>query len=139
MIAEEFLPIPGWPSYVVSRDGRVKRIRTQSGKPRDRLLRQCCNSGRAADRHWYVRPCQNGRSRKQHVHTLVAITFIGPRPAGMEVDHKDDNTDNNHADNLQYVFPTTNKWRYRHSAKRRNNDRCQTANGYSTPKSAWTL
>ena len=57
---------------------------------------------------------QNGRRYKQvslqvgtgernyHVHALVALAFLGPRPDGMQVCHCDGNMHNNRADNLRY-------------------------------------
>jgi hypothetical protein len=44
-------------------------------------------------------------SRTFHVHTLVAAAFIGPRPAGQFIDHKDGNHENDQATNLKYVTP----------------------------------
>jgi hypothetical protein len=40
--------------------------------------------------------------RAHSVHQLVATTFIGPRPDGMEVCHCDGSRDNNHVENLRY-------------------------------------
>jgi hypothetical protein len=37
------------------------------------------------------------------VHSLVASAFLGPRPPGMIIDHKDSNRLNNCVDNLQYI------------------------------------
>jgi hypothetical protein len=37
------------------------------------------------------------------VHSLVAETFIGPRPEGMTIDHIDGDKSNNYIDNLQYI------------------------------------
>lgn len=42
------------------------------------------------------------------VHALVAAAFIGPRPEGMEINHKDGNRGNNHVGNLEYVTPKQN-------------------------------
>lgn len=47
-------------------------------------------------------------NRPHLVHKLVALTFIGPRPPGMVIHHKDDNRGNPAADNLQYVTQSRN-------------------------------
>lgn len=47
-------------------------------------------------------------------HKLVAMAFIGPRPNGLQINHKDGNKLNNHFSNLEYVTPLEN---HIHSAK----------------------
>ena len=42
------------------------------------------------------------------VHAAVALTFLGPRPAGKEVCHNDGNPENNRLDNLRYDTRTNN-------------------------------
>lgn len=42
------------------------------------------------------------------VHTAVALTFIGPRPDGMDVCHNDGDPTNNRSDNLRYDTRTDN-------------------------------
>ena len=42
----------------------------------------------------------NGGYRRAYVHRLIAETFIGPIPNGMEVRHLDGNVDNNHFSNI---------------------------------------
>lgn len=49
---------------------------------------------------------KNGQVR---VHRLVALCFIGPCPAGREVNHIDGDKTNNHIDNLEYVTSSENK------------------------------
>ncbi len=43
------------------------------------------------------------KSRTWHVHTLVALTFHGPRPAGLLIDHDNRQHYDNRASNLKYV------------------------------------
>ena len=44
-------------------------------------------------------------------HKLIALTWIGPRPEGMEIDHLDGDILHYSADNLQYVTPDENRKR----------------------------
>jgi len=44
-------------------------------------------------------------------HKLIALTWIGPRPKGMEIDHLNGDKFNCSADNLQYVTPAENRRR----------------------------
>jgi predicted XRE-type DNA-binding protein len=51
----------------------------------------------------------NGKDRKScMVHTLVAESFIGPRPDGYVIAHKDDNRKNNKLNNLRYATRSDN-------------------------------
>jgi len=42
------------------------------------------------------------------VHSAIATAFIGPRPQGFEVNHKDGDKLNNRVDNLEYVTSSEN-------------------------------
>ncbi len=53
-------------------------------------------------------------SHRCYVHHLVAAAFIGPRPEGREVNHKDLNKQNNRVDNLEY---TTHRRNIRHAVR----------------------
>ena len=44
-------------------------------------------------------------------HALMALTWIGPRPEGMEIDHLNGDRCDCSADNLQYVTPAENRKR----------------------------
>ncbi len=39
---------------------------------------------------------------RHYVHQIVAKVFIGPKPKGLEVMHKDETKDNNRVTNLKY-------------------------------------
>ena len=50
----------------------------------------------------------NRKHQTIKVHKIVAHCFIGLRPDGLVIDHKDRNRGNNHEDNLHYVTVSDN-------------------------------
>ena len=74
-----------------------------------------------------VRLCKNGKQKNFFVHRLVTETFI-PNPDNLpEVNHKDENKENNHVENLEWCdrkyninYGTRNK----RSAKTNTNGKC---------------
>lgn len=52
--------------------------------------------------------CRHGTPHTFTVHGLVANVFIGPRPIGSQVNHRDFDRTNNHVTNLEYVTPREN-------------------------------
>ena len=83
--------IPGHEMYGVSPDGAV----WSRHKGNWRQLAPSLNG------KGYVKvKLTAGRTRK--VHSIVAEVFIGPRPHGMDVNHRDGNKQNNAVENLEY-------------------------------------
>lgn len=79
--------------HMVSDRGRVRSER--SGK----ILQQHLNhSGYVVVALWL-----NGRTGNRLVHQLVASAFLGPRPAGKEINHKNNGRTDNSPTNLEYV------------------------------------
>lgn len=104
---EEWKEIPDWSDYEVSSQGRVRRTTKARGGPRlgSNRIRTL-----VTDRVGYqqITFCRNGRWFIFRVHQLVALAFIGPRPEGKEVNHKDGNKKNNTPPNLEYVTRSEN-------------------------------
>lgn len=56
----------------------------------------------------------NGETKTFYAHKLVMESFIGGRPKGSQINHKDGDKHNNRLNNLEYVSPLEN---VRHSIK----------------------
>jgi hypothetical protein len=100
---ETWRTIPGWQAYQVSNQGRVRRgvralkpIPVQSGASPDYKPLYVCLS-----RGWHDHP-------KFKVAHLVLEAFVGPRPAGYEARHLDDDQANNALSNLAWGTPKQN-------------------------------
>lgn len=90
---EVWEPIPGtYRRYSASTHGRIRNDRT------GRVLKPC-----VADYAGVSLSLTRGRQTSLKVHRLVARTFIGKRPRGKQVNHRDGNPLNNRPDNLEYV------------------------------------
>lgn len=85
--------------YSVSNLGRVRRDLTSPGARAGKILRS------RYDKDGYeqvmLHAGDGGRDRK--VHQLVLAAFVGPRPKGHEVNHRDGGKANNVLLNLEYV------------------------------------
>jgi hypothetical protein len=107
-MSEQVKPVAGFPGYSVSNHGRV--FSTIRG-PLRQLKPWCCGNGYRYEQVKLVRIESDGtvKHHKRKVAHLVALAFIGQRPAGHDVDHIDADTHNNRADNLRYLTQTENR------------------------------
>lgn len=99
---EIWKPIPGLADYEASSLGRIRSYK-RSTIPR--IVKT------AEQNNGYLKvPLQKDfKNRKTFlVHRLVALAFIGPRPEGFTIDHRDGNKLNNKPDNLEYVSQSEN-------------------------------
>jgi len=116
---EEWRSSPTYPDYEVSSLGRVRsRPRPYAKLKGDRILRQKMPKRPGPQ---YLRVSLRGAVRKkEYVHKMVAEAFVGPCPAGHEVNHVDEVKTNNAALNLEYRTPHENKimWRDNQRARR---------------------
>ena len=110
---EQWKPVHGYEGiYEVSSHGRVRSVdRTVTHS--DGRVRRLKSKVRSAplNQHGYqvVNLCINGKCQTRYVHSLVAESFIGARPEGMEVCHSDGNKTNNHVANLRYDTSSDNE------------------------------
>lgn len=93
--------------YSVSSLGHVRRDTATKHGPAGRLLKPQFGPGH---KYLFVRLVKVMPDIKTlRVHHLVAAAFIGPRPLGLFLNHKDANRHNNAADNLEYVTKRQNE------------------------------
>jgi len=100
---EEWRAIAQWPSYEISSMGRIRRVTAYRSTYPGRILKPYLSKG-----YYAIRIAVNGRYKSRTIHALVAETFIGPRPDGAVINHKDAVKTNNCADNLEYTTPAGN-------------------------------
>lgn len=90
--------------YAVSSLGRIKRLIAMRGKRAHHVFKLGLTKNGYVQVSLFVR----GRGRTLLVHHIVAAAFIGSRPEGHEVNHKDGNKANNRASNLEYLTKLAN-------------------------------
>lgn len=93
-------PVPGFPGYFITREGRLYSFRSFSGRIIDeaRELRpRAQKSG-----HLLASLQRDGKSHRVFVHRLVLEAFVGPCPPGHETLHLDGNPTNNNLENLRW-------------------------------------
>ena len=88
--------------YQVSNLGRVKSLNyKRTGQ--SRILKPSTNNG-----YKQVILHKDGHQYTYTVHSLVMKAFVGERPEGMDIDHKDSVRFNNRLENLRYVSSKEN-------------------------------
>lgn len=99
---EQWRPVPEFPDYAASNLGQIASVK--GGKFR------VLAGGKTEMGYRNVLLYQNGERVGRRVHQLVALTFHGPRPEGLEIRHLDGNKLNNAAANLAYGTAEENYW-----------------------------
>ena len=109
---EEWKDIEGYEGlYQVSNEGRVRSLnKLVSSKGGSKSLRK----GKIMKPHiadnGYLRVIlqNNGKIKNFPLHYLVIKTFVGEKPEGMQINHKDECKTNNFVENLEYCTPKYN-------------------------------
>jgi hypothetical protein len=106
---EEWRPVVGYEGiYEVSSAGGIRRIKTAKGGRIGPISAVLCNTGAG---YFIVRLYDGTGSkgrRTVYIHRLVAAAFLGPCGEGLQVNHIDGNSRNNHAANLEYITQAGN-------------------------------
>lgn len=102
--AEEWRDIPGFNGYQASTFGNIRSVdRTiirHNGSKCSRkgmLLKPTISSG-----YYSVNLSTGEKIISKKIHVLVALTFLGERPDGYDIRHKDGNKLNNALSNIEY-------------------------------------
>lgn len=94
----EYKVIKDFPMYGITEDGTVLNLVTERTRKVERKK----------DGYLRVNLSRKGKATKKYLHILVYETWKGVIPEGMQVDHKDEDKENCHADNLQLLTPKQN-------------------------------
>lgn len=81
--------IPDYPGYQASTLGRIRSVTLMTPRNSKRGWRS-------------VRIRVNGQEKTVLIHKLVALSFLGPRPYGLTINHIDGAKPNNKPENLEY-------------------------------------
>lgn len=100
---EAWKPVLGYETmYDVSDLGRIRTVGRRVGRPEGLILKPGYN----------LRGYQQVEligGKRHTVHLLVMQAFVGPKPEGMEINHKNGVKDDNRLENLEYVTKSQNK------------------------------
>lgn len=121
-MAEIWKPIPGLEGYYeASSFGRIRSLSREQLIPAStrsksyirsltgRILKPAkVGSDRTVHGYLYAVLWVEHKRIGGHVHKFIALSFLGPRPEGTYVCHKDGNGRNCNIDNLYYGTPTEN-------------------------------
>jgi hypothetical protein len=99
-------PIPGCAGYLAGEDGSIWSAMPGQGHRYKSL--HLLRPHRAKNGYYNVTLRANGVKRRYTVHELVATTFLGPRPEGMVVCHRNLDQTDNRSDNLIYATQAAN-------------------------------
>ena len=96
---EIWKPIQGYEGwYSASNEGRIRRDKQVPGARAGRILRPGHSRG-----YQLIVLSKNGKPHTFSGHKLIALAFLGPRPPGYDINHKDGNRNNNNVSNLEYL------------------------------------
>lgn len=96
---EKWRPVVGFPSYLVSNQGRVF----------SNLSDKCLKPQPSGSGHLRVALRRNNRTHLELVHRVVLLAFVGPCPEGKESLHADDVPSNNRLGNLRWGTRSQNR------------------------------
>lgn len=104
---EHWKPIVGFENYYeVSNYGRVKsmeRVVVQKNGKNKRIKQRILKPQKCSNGYLFVGLSVSSRAKLCLIHRLVAISFISSEHIDLEVNHIDEDKENNHVSNLEFV------------------------------------
>lgn len=102
---ENWLPVVGYEGiYSVSDSGNIMAM-NYANTGMLRLLTPTKTSGN----YWRVSLTKGGEQKTVYVHRIVMAAFVGPRPVGMQINHRNADKKDNRLSNLEYCTASENK------------------------------
>jgi hypothetical protein len=112
------LPIPEWPSYYASEDGKIYRDTTKTGKNGHCKIIELKARWNPKIMYYQVQPyTPEGKRKLMYVHRLVLAAYSGEMRHDMQVNHKNLNRADNNASNLEWVTYDQNMQHFFDSGK----------------------
>lgn len=111
---EEWRPVHGFVSYVISSFGRVRSLFSIGSRRNGDIL-----APGLSNRYLVVGLYENGRIYRRSIHRMVCEAFDGPPNDGQYACHNDDDRLNNRASNLRWDTPKGNCHDRERNRKRR--------------------
>lgn len=107
---ETWRPVPGFPGYEASTEGRVRSLLGRAPRIMSPGLHR--SDGRGKHGTNYVRLNyslrRDNRGVTIHAHTVILLTFVGPRPEGHEARHLNGDALDNRLANLLWGTKSEN-------------------------------
>lgn len=109
---EFWMPVKDFPNYEVSDKGRVHTLNyNKTGQIK--VMKEGDQRGYASVELFNPSLSTPKKSKRITVHKLVSERFIGPRPEGRDVNHRNGNKRDNRSENLEYLTKSQNsKWNF---------------------------
>lgn len=105
---EIWMPVIGYEGwYEISNFGDVRRIAKSRGAVVGRVIAQTFNKYRG---YYSVSLHKRRKTKRVAIHILLMETFVGKRPEGYTINHKDGNKINNKLENLEYCTKSENSY-----------------------------
>lgn len=111
---EQWKPVPTYEgTYEASTWGRVRsvpRVVPDKKLGQKRIKGFIMKQTDSGDGRMVINLRRGYKSNTMKVHRVIMLTFVGPRPEGMEICHNDGDYRNNRLDNLRYDTSSSNSY-----------------------------